>query len=132
MANSIYDSARAGFATAQYNWLTDNVGYVLVDTNVYTYASTHAAYSAIPVGARIASGTLSSKTVHSSGGLKADNISISALTGAYVGAVVLYKVGGTEAASPLLVYLDTISGLPFAPSGGNVLISWNANGIFKV
>jgi hypothetical protein len=56
------------------------------------------------------------------------------VTGATVEALVLYKDTGTEATSPLILYLDTATGLPFTPNSGDVTISWdNGNSrIFKI
>lgn len=134
MANTLYDSARAAFAQAQLHWLTDNFSVVLVDTGIYTFSAAHTNLSQISAPARVHTDPLTGRSVTATGGCAASNLSLTALTGSYVGAIVIYKVGGTEALSPLVAYIDTVPGLPFTPTGGNVLLSWgsSANGIFRL
>lgn len=46
-----------------------------------------------------------------------------------VDAVVMYKVAGTAAISPLIAFWDT--GISVTPNGGDIVVSWNASGLFK-
>lgn len=46
--------------------------------------------------------------------------------------MVIYLDTGDQATSPLICYFDTAGGLPFVPSGNNVLCVWNAAGIFSL
>jgi hypothetical protein len=55
-----------------------------------------------------------------------------AVTGATVEALVLYKHTGTETDSNLICYWDTGTGLPLTPNGGDVNVTFNASGIFKI
>lgn len=134
MANTLYNSARGAFAQAQLHWLTDSFSVILVDTGVYTFSAAHTNLSQIPAGARVYTSALTGRSITASGGCAASNISLTALTGTYVGALAIYKAGGTEALSPLIAYIDTIPGLPFTPTGGNVLLSWGSStdGIFRL
>lgn len=133
MANTPFNIGRRLFVTQGIHWVNDTIRAALVDTTAYTFDAAHEYLSQIPLGARLLTTPLVNRSVSSIGGCLADSLSLSGVTGSYAGAIVLYKVGGTEATSPLLVYVDTLPGLPFTPSGGAVLISFNtgAGGIFR-
>lgn len=136
MANGLYDKGREGFLDGSIDWDTDAIKVVLVDTAAYTVnLATHQFLSDIPVGARIAtSGNLANKTV-TAGVADADDVEFSAVTGATIEAIVIYKDTGNAATSRLIAYLDTVtSGLPITPNGGNILFRWSndASKIFKL
>lgn len=137
MANTLYDKGRQRFLEANINWMTDTIKCILVDTGAYTANfSTHEFLSDIPTSARIgtASGvTLTSKTTDG-GAADAADITFSSVTGASIEALVLYKDTGTEGTSPLMAYIDTATGLPITPNGGDIIVTWDngANRIFKL
>lgn len=78
--------------------------------------------------------TLGSKTVGSvaAGVFDAADTTFSSLTGDQVESLILFKDSGTESTSSLIAYWDTVTGLPLTPSGGDVIVTWNASGIFQV
>ncbi|MCI0430772.1 MAG: hypothetical protein L0210_09570 [Rhodospirillales bacterium] len=135
MANALYDKGREGFLDGSIDWDTNNIKAVLVDTAAYTVnLGTHDLLDDIPVGARIAtSGNLASKTV-TSGVADAADVTFTAVSGASVEAIVLYADSGAEATSRLIAYIDTATGLPLTPNGGDVTVAWDngANKIFKL
>lgn len=134
MANAIYDFGREGFGNAAVNWPSDTIKAILVDTGAYTFSQAHDFLDDVPSGARIATVTLASKT-NALGVMDAADATFSAVTGASVEAIVIYKDTGTEATSRLLLYIDTVSsGLPVTPNGGNINVTWDngANKIFKL
>lgn len=135
MANALYDTGRAAFLGADVDWLADNIKAVLVDTGAYTVnLSTHAFLSDIPGGARIAtSGNLASKTA-TAGVADAADVTFTAVSGATVEAIVLYKDTGVAGTSQLICYIDTATGLPVTPNGGDITVTWDngANKIFKL
>ena len=55
-----------------------------------------------------------------------------AVSGATVEALCLFKDTGTPSTSNLICYWDTGTGLPLTPNGGDVNVTFNASGIFKV
>ena len=135
MSNQRYTFANQQFLTGQLDWLTEPFKVALIDTAQYTVLpAVHQHLADIPVAARIAtSGTLANPTA--TGGVAlADDLQINAVTGAVVGAVVIYHDTGTALTSELICYLDTGIGLPWNPQGGNVVIHWDRgpNGIFKL
>ena len=48
--------------------------------------------------------------------------------------IIIYKDTGTEATSPLIAMIDTATGLPITPNGGDIIVTWDngVNKIFKV
>src|SRR5579863_9520670 len=75
------------------------------------------------LGANVAA-TVNLASVGVSGGtLNAANLVYTALAaGPQVNAIVLYKNTGVAGTSSLIAYIDTGSGLPFNPNGGDVHI----------
>lgn len=135
MANALYDKGRQGFLEGAIPWLTGNIKLVLVDTGAYTpNLATHDNLDDVPAGARIAtSGNFAGKT-STDGVADADDVVLSAVTGVQSEALVIYLDTGTESTSRLIAYIDTATGLPVTPSGGNITIQWDsgANRIFKL
>lgn len=135
MANTLYDYARQRFLEAQINWMTDTIKVLLVDTGAYTpQTSVHQYLADIPVSSRIAGPvTLTSKST-TGGAADAADCTFSAVSGASIEAIVLYSDTGTEATSPLIAYIDTATGLPITPNGGDIIVTWDngTNKIFKV
>lgn len=135
MANTLYDSARQGFLEAQINWLTDTMKVLLVDSGAYTpNVSTHQFLADIPISSRIAGPvTLTSKTT-TGGAADAADVTFTSVSGASIEMIVIYKDTGTEATSPLIAMIDTATGLPITPNGGDIIVTWDngVNKIFKV
>lgn len=132
MANTLYDSARQGFLEAQVNWLTDTMKVLLVDSGAYTpNVSTHQFLADIPVSSRIAGPvTLTSKTT-TGGAADAADVTFTSVSGASIEMIVIYKDTGTEATSPLIAMIDTATGLPITPNGGDIIVTWD-NGVNKI
>lgn len=135
MANALFDKARERFLTGQFNWSTDTIKAVLVDTGTYTTnLSAHEFLSDISSGARVAtSGAFTGKAVVG-GAADAADVTFSSVTGASIEAIVIYKDTGTDGTSPLIAYIDTATGLPITPNGGDIIVTWDngANKIFKL
>ncbi len=135
MANTLYDFARQRFLEAQINWMTDTIKVILVDTGAYTpQTSVHQYLSDIPTSARIAGPvTLTSKAT-TGGAADAADVTFTAVTGASIEAIVIYVDTGTESTSPLIAFIDTATGLPITPNGGDIIVTWDngTNKIFKV
>ena len=135
MANTLYDHGREGFLDGSIDWDTDDIRAILIDTNDYTVdLDAHDNLDDIPAGARVAvSGALTGKTV-TDGVADANDVTWSAVTGDQSEAIVLYKHTGTESTSRLIAYIDSATGLPVTPNGGDIEIQWDAGAdkIFKL
>lgn len=135
MANTLYDFARQRFLEAQINWMTDTVKVILVDTGAYTpQTAIHQFLSDIPTSARIAGPvTLTSKAT-TGGAADAADCTFVSVTGNSIEAIIIYADTGVEATSPLIAFIDTATGLPITPNGGDIIVTWDngTNKIFKV
>lgn len=134
MANALFDKARNAFLTAQINWTTSTIKAVLVDTGTYTVnLSAHEFLADVGAGARIATATVANPTA-SGGAADGDNTTFISVTGASIEAIILYKDTGSDATSPLIAYIDTATGLPITPNGGDIIVTWDngPNKIFKL
>ena len=135
MANALFDKARQRFLEGQFNWNTDTIKAVLVDTGTYTpNLSAHEFLSDISSGARISiSGAFTGKAT-TGGAADANDVTFTSVTGASIEAIVLYKDTGTDSTSPLIAFIDTATGLPITPNGGDIIVTWDngPNKIFKL
>ena len=135
MANALFDKARQRFLEGQFNWNTDTIKAVLVDTGTYTpNLSAHEYLADVGAGARIAtSGAFTGKST-TGGAADANDITFTSVTGASIEAIIIYKDTGVDATSPLIAYIDTATGLPITPNGGDIIVTWDngPNKIFKL
>ena len=124
MSNTLFDKARQRFLEAQINWMTDTIKCLLVDTGAYTpQTGVHEYLSDIPTSARIAGPvTLTSKAT-SGGAADAADCTFTSVSGPSIEAIVIYSDTGTESTSPLIAYIDTATGLPITPNGGDLIVT---------
>jgi hypothetical protein len=127
MANAIYGLGRESFLKGEISWSADNIKTVLVDSADYTVnLATDQFLSAIAAGGRVAtSANLASKTTVA-GSADAADVTFSAVTGDISEALVIYQDTGVEGTSRLIAYIDTATGLPVTPNGGDIQVQWSA------
>lgn len=140
MANTLYNKARERFLTAQLNWSSDTIKAILVDAAVYTLDVSHQYLNQLTEGARVATAvTLGSKT-YADGCADAADSTFAQVSGPSIEAIVIYKEvldinnAVDETASPLIAYIDTATGLPITPNGGDIIVTWDngTNRIFRL
>jgi hypothetical protein len=135
MANALFDIGRNEFLKGSIAWLSNTFKVMMIDHGVDTpNVSTDDFRNDITGGAVIAtSGALTTPSA-TNGIADADDVTITSVSGASVESLVIYKDTGSSATDNLLVYIDTATGLPFTPNGGNVQIVWasTTNKIFKL
>ena len=132
MANTLYDYCRQRFLEAQINWMTDTVKVILVSTSGYTpQTAVHQYLADVPVSARIAGPVTLTAKATTGGAADAADCTFTSVSGATINAIVIYKDTGTEATSPLIAYIDTATGLPITPNGGDIIVTWD-NGVNKI
>ena len=133
--SGLYGLARAAFLGGDIAWDTDDIRCVLVDTNDYTVnIDVDEFLDDVPAGARVAtSDALTSKAV-TLGVADAGDVVLSSVTGDESEAIVIYVHTGADATARLIAYIDTATGLPVTPNGGDITIQWDngANKIFKL
>jgi hypothetical protein len=135
MANALYDKGRNKFAQGDAHWKSggDTFKAALVDNNYTPDLANHEFWSEVSakkVGTPQAI-TLSDPIA---GVCDGGDVTFSAVTGNQVNFVVIYKDTGVEATSPLIVCIDTATGLPVTPNGGDIQVQWDngSNKIFKL
>lgn len=135
MANALYDLGREGFLAGDIDWDADNIKIGLWDSADYTpNLSTDNDYADVDAGARVAtSANLSSKTT-TAGVADAADVTFSSVTGDVSEYIGCFQDTGTESTSRLIFLIDTATGLPVTPNGGDITVSWDdgANKIFKL
>lgn len=115
------------------DWDANNIVLVLIDEADDTPDLTNDdALADIAAPARVAtSGNFASKT-NTGGVADAADVTLSAVTGDPIESFTTYVNSGAEATSYLLCNHDTGTGLPTTPNGGDIIIAWNASGIFSL
>ena len=135
MANALYDKGREAFLNGSINWSSDTIKCVLLDAADYTpNLSTHQYLSDVPGAARVGTPqTLGTKT-STAGVADAADATFPAVTGDPSEYLLIYKDTGVEGTSPLIALIDTATGLPVTPNGGDITVAWDngANKIFKL
>jgi hypothetical protein len=135
MANALYGKGREGFLDGSIDWDTDTIKLVCVDSADYILSiDVHSVLSDIAAIGRVAtSGALTSKTV-TLGVADAADVTLSAVTGDSFEYIILYKDTGVATTSRLIACIDTATGLPCTPNGGDVIIQFDdgPNKIFKL
>jgi len=134
MANALYDAGREGFLAGLLDWDADTIKLYLIDAADYAKnLATHDNADDIPGGAKVAtSGALGSKTT-TAGVADAADVTFSAVTGDPSEEIVIWKDTGTQSTSRLIAHIDTGTGLPVTPNGGDITVQWDngANKIFR-
>ncbi len=135
MSNALYDKGRKGFLAGEIDWDADDIRVILIDTDDYTVdLAVHDFLDDIPAPARVAvSASLTGKTT-TDGVADADDVVLAAVTGDPCEALVIYKHTGTDSTSALIAYIDSATGLPVTPNGGDITIQWDGGAakIFKL
>ena len=139
MTNAVYPKFKQSlFTEADTNKSLDQTGsnavfVALVNISVsYTYSATHQFYSSL-AGVVGTDQAITTPTVVN-GTFDGDDCTFTSVSGSVVGALVLYrKNAGANTTWRLVLYEDTsVTGLPVTPNGGNIVITWNASGIFTI
>lgn len=142
MANAMFDPGREGFLDGSIDYDTAVVKTAIV--RGYTFSAAHKFVSEVTGagGTLVAtSSALGSKTV-TAGVADAADITFSAVTtGAACAALIVFQssavTGGSDVAASaqrLIAFIDTATGLPVTPNGGDVVVQWDngSNKIFKL
>lgn len=136
MANALYAKGREHFLDGSLDWDTQDIRFVFTD---------HADDTPVPAtdndlddiddaSATVAtSDALASKTV-TDGVADAADSTVSTVSGDEFESINIYYHTGTAATSLLIAYIDTATGLPCTPNGGDITVQWDsgANKIFKL
>jgi len=143
MANSLYAKGRNHFAFGDIVWKAaggSTIRAFLIDNTAYTPDLVNDEFlSSVAAGARKGgTGTAYNQGVQltlvdaAAGVCDAADVTFSAVVaGNPCQYILLYKQGTGDADSILIVLIDTATGLPVTPNGGDVLAQWD-NGSNKI
>lgn len=142
MANALFDPGREGFLAGEIDWDTASIKVALV--RGYTFSAAHKFVSDVTGASgvlHVTSSSLASKGI-TSGVASAANVTYTApAANATNHSILIFQSsavtgGGDVAASAqrLIAWIDTGTGLPVQPNGGDITIAWDtgANKIFKI
>ena len=124
MANALYPKAKEAFLNADIDMASDTITIALIDTGEYTYSSSHEFRSDIPNLAVISTATLSNKTI-TNGVFDADDATFTSVTGANCEALIIFQNTATASTSRLIAYIDSATGLPILPNGGDIIVAFS-------
>ena len=129
MANTLYPKGAEKTLKGQINWESDTIKACIVPSS-YAYDATDEFLT--DLGSTIGTAqTLTNKSA-ALGTFNCDDLSFPAIaSGATCKAIVLYKDTGSSATSPVLEYIDQITGWPLATNGGVIDVQMD-NGAYKV
>lgn len=139
MANALQGTWKAailqGTAAALLNGSgTTGVYAALIDTGTYTYSAAHDFYDDASAGAVGTPQEIGATKSYTGGTFDGADVTYTAVSGASVEAIVIYvKNAGATSTQYYAAFIDTsVTGLPVTPNGGDITITWNASGIFKI
>ena len=125
MANALYPKAKESFINAHINMSANTITIALVDTGVYTYSTSHQYRSDVSNSAVISTATLSNKTI-TSGVFDADDATFTSVSGANCEALIIFADTGVQGTSRLIAYIDSATGLPILPNGGDISVAFSS------
>jgi hypothetical protein len=115
------------------NALTDAIKVALVSSASYTPNLTTDQYlNIVPSGAIIAAGVALASKTGAAGTLSANNVTWTAVSGSAAAYLLIYKDSGTASTSPLIALIDTATGLPVTPNGGDITVAWSGGSVFTI
>jgi hypothetical protein len=133
MANQLYPKAKEAFLNADIDMVDNTIVIALVDTDEYEFSTSHQHRTDIPDIAVIATATLANKTT-TNGVFDADDATFTSVTGANAEALILFQDTGDASTSRLIAFIDSATGLPILPNGGDITVAFSsgANRIFSL
>lgn len=122
MAKALYPEGAQKIFEAVFDWVSNDFTVGLLPSS-YVYDVTDVFKS--DLGTIIATAALSSKT-NTNGVLDAADPTFTAVAaGSTVGAIVIWKDTGVAGTSPLLLFDDTLNGLPYSTDGNDIAIRFS-------
>jgi hypothetical protein len=136
MANALYDKGREGFLDGSIDWDTNDMRGALIDEaddTIDLAVDDNLDDRAVAARVAVSAAGLGSKTV-ANGVAGAGNLTWPTVSGDPAESIDIYKHTGTESTSRLACNIDTATGLPVTPNGGDITAQWDtgANKIFKL
>ena len=131
MANQLYPKAKEDFLSGNLNLSSNTVTLALIDTDVYSFNTAHEDRADVANSAVVATATLGSKTV-TAGVFDAADATFTSVSGANCEALIIYhntgdaeNDGTDQTTSRLIAFIDTATGLPILPNGGDITVRFS-------
>lgn len=132
MANSLYARGKQRMLEKLISFKDDDIQALLVSADYTLDLSTHEFLSDVQAYALGGSAKPLADKTTTLGVFDAADVSWLQVPGGDTAkAVVLFKNTGEAGTSPLLGYIDTITGFPVATNGSDITVQWD-NGAFKI
>lgn len=125
MANALYLKAKEAFLNGSINMVANTITIALVDTGIYTFSSSHQFRNEVSNSAVISTTTLTNKTI-TNGVFDADDATFTSVTGANCEALLIFQDTGVQSTSRLVAYVDSATGLPILPNGGDISVAFSS------
>ena len=132
MANAHYAKGKEKILSGAVNYPTDTIKVALVK-NTYPQDLANDEFFGPSLSTYVVGTpqTLTGKSVTNGVFDAADATFLTVAAGDTLEGVVIYKDTGVAGTSPLLHYIDTITGFPLATNGGDITVQWDS-GAFKI
>jgi len=132
MANAHYAKGKEKILSGAVNYLTDTIKVALVKNN-YAQDLANDEFLGPSLSAHVIGTpqTLTGKSITNGVFDAADATFLTVAAGDTLEGVVIYKDTGVAGTSPLLHYIDTITGFPLATNGGDITVQWD-NGAYRI
>jgi hypothetical protein len=133
VANALYDKGREGFLSGAIDWDTDDIRIALVSAGYTPNLATHDMVDDLGANIVARSTAIASPTVTDGVAGHAAK-TLTAVSGAQVTRIAYYKYNAADASARLICLIDTATGLPVTPNGGDITITpdTGANKLFKL
>lgn len=131
MTNALYAKGKEKLLTAAINMSADTIKVALVSTAYVQNLTTDEFYTSISAHVLDTPETLAGKSI-TGGVFDANDVLFTAVAGgATCEGVVIYKDTGVAGTSPLIAYIDELTGFPLATNGGNIAVQWDG-GTYRI
>lgn len=133
MANAVFPKFKENLLAGNAGWsLSAATVKVVALSSVYNYDSADVYRSDISATASVFASTALSGKTFTNGTFDAADKTLTAVTGTQISALLLVTSATSTASGRLIAYVDTGTGIPVTPNGGDIIIQWNGSGIFSL
>lgn len=134
MASALYGLSREKYLGGDTDWDGDHRVVLHDDADDTVNIDTDDFLDDVAAGARVATSSALANPTKTLGVADADDKTLTAVAGDPSERLIIYQHTGTESSSELIASIDTATGLPVTPNGGDITITWSsgASKIFKL
>lgn len=131
MSNALYAKGKEKILSGAINFLNDTIKVALVKSTYGVNLTAHEFLSDLGSNALGTNQTLSSKAATNGRFDAADPVWTAVVAGDTAACIVIYKDTGVAGTSPLLAFIDQITGFPLQTNGGSISPEWD-NGTYGI